>query len=63
MVDWLTNDPVAARRFRAIDKQYEADRKAASNLPLAEKIKAYGQAHLVRAKAYQAFWDEVEATR
>lgn len=48
MMDWLTNDPTAARRLRAADRRHDAARKAAAHLPLADKVAAYRVAKLAR---------------
>jgi hypothetical protein len=53
-MDWLTNDLQAAEALRAADRQWEAARKAAENLPLAEKIEAYRAAKDARREAYDA---------
>ncbi len=54
MDGWLTNDPEAAAKLAAADRQWEADRKAAESLPLAEKVEAYRRAKDARREAYDA---------
>jgi hypothetical protein len=51
---WLTNDPNAAAKLRAIDAAYWAARDAAAHLPLALKIIAYREAEAVSRAAYDA---------
>jgi hypothetical protein len=51
----VTNNPEAARRLREIDAAYERARKAARDLPLAQKAEAYRVAKGLRDAAYAAF--------
>ncbi len=53
-ITWMTNDLKAADALRAADAAWEAARKAAENLPLAEKIEAYRAAKDARRDAYDA---------
>lgn len=55
-LDWLTNDPQAAVLFRTADATFEAARRAALKLPLAEKIVALRNARTARAKGYAAMF-------
>lgn len=60
-LDWLTNDPQIAAQLRAADHAYDSARKAAEHLPLAQKVKAYGQATLDRANAYADIHRQITA--
>ncbi len=51
-INWVTNDPQAARALRKADKEFEAARIAASTLPLADKIVALRAAKEARQAAY-----------
>ena len=53
-MNWLTNNPEAAEALRKADATWEAARKAAEHLPLAEKVEAYRQAKDARRIAYDA---------
>ena len=53
-MDWLTNHPEAARALRKADQEWEAARKVAESLPLAEKVEAYRKAKDARREAYDA---------
>jgi hypothetical protein len=50
---WITNNPEAAAKLRSIDNAYESARRAARNLPLAEKIIALRSAKSTRDEAYK----------
>lgn len=52
MIEWLTNCPGVAAKLRAADEAYKAQREAAANLPLVEKVKAYSLAKVTRQNAY-----------
>lgn len=52
MTGWLTNNPTAARKLRAVDKKYEKARKALPPMPLAEKIEAIKRLKESRAMDY-----------
>ena len=53
-MNWLTNDPQAAAALAKADREWEAARKAAEGLPLAEKVEAYRKAKDARREAYDA---------
>ena len=53
MADWTTNDPEAAKALKDADRRYDAARRKASALPLAEKIEALRKARETRDKAYR----------
>lgn len=51
-VGWMTNNRKVAQQLRAADYIYDAAKRAARNLPLAEKIVAVKLAKAERDKAY-----------
>ena len=60
-LDWLTNDPQAAAQLRAADASFDAARRAASVLPLAEKVVALRKAKIARAKDYADIYQRPQA--
>ena len=54
MSDWLTNDPKAAKRLKAVDAAYEAEKAAATSLRLADKVSALRAAKANRNAALKA---------
>lgn len=50
---WITNDPAAAKRLKAADARYYNARKAAADLPLAEKVAAFRLAADLRLAEYK----------
>lgn len=55
MIAWLTNDPIAAKQLKAIDRAFNKARAAAQDLPLQQKFEAYRAAKLIRDGAYKRF--------
>ena len=53
MADWLTNSPEAAAALRKADRIYAAAKRAATYLPLAQKIEALRAARLECNRAYE----------
>ncbi len=49
---WITNNPETAKLLRSIDAQEKADREAARNLPLAQKVEAFRLAKKRRQDAH-----------
>lgn len=57
MTQWITSDPAIAAQLRDVDRQYDAARKAAAQLPLAQKVEALRAAKAARADAYHAIYE------
>ena len=51
-MNWITNDPQAAKSLKKADKAFEAARTAAKILPLADKIVALRAAQEAKQAAY-----------
>ena len=51
-MNWITNDPQAAKSLKKADKAFEAARTAAKSLPLADKIVALRAAQEAKQAAY-----------
>lgn len=62
-LDWLTNDPKAAKAFRQADAQYDRDRAAAKHLPLAKKVEALRIAKTRYAEARRKIMNSTEEAR
>jgi len=58
MTAWVTNSPEAARTLRKIDAMEARAKIAASNLPLAEKIKRFREIKAEKEAAIAAFREE-----
>lgn len=52
-LDWVTNDPEAARLLRAVDRAYTRATAKAANWPLKEKVAAIRRARETRDASYQ----------
>lgn len=51
---WVTNDSAAAKLLRTADRRYEAAKRAASGLQLADKVAALRRAKEQREMDYEA---------
>jgi hypothetical protein len=51
-MNWITNDPQAAKSLKKADKAFDAARTAAKSLPLADKIVALRAAQEAKQAAY-----------
>jgi hypothetical protein len=55
---WVTNDPEAARKLRAIDRDYEKVKAGTVGLSLAGKVETIRKAKAARRAAYDAILTE-----
>ena len=60
---WITNNPETAKLLRAIDAEEAAEREAAKDLPLAEKVEAYRKAKHRRQDAHDLITGGGDAAR
>jgi hypothetical protein len=60
-MDWMTNDAELAARLRTVDEHHARMRADAADFPLADKVRAYRRALMIRATAYAAIRAELGA--